>query len=610
MPLLLLALLLLTINSTFLNPSFYVEQLRQANVYSFLYDKALPALLEDASKESELPLNIDLAAAKVELVSAARQVLPPDWLQAQVEQAINKVLPYALGEKDEFAVTIPLADRMEEAGRTAKRLLREGKLFDQIYQGLTAEAADDLSKNLDSLPFGLTATKQDILDAIGKVAPKDWLLDKMDDAVDQVVPYFSGRAQNFSVTLALADRVEPASAVLKDLVRKGKTREFLLQQVINPAIEANLGGGLELALGVRLTSQEAKNAVAEVITEEWVQSRLNDVLDTGVAYLTGRTNTLAIRVPFADRKEAATTVLARLGDRKLTALYDGLPQCPAGQPLSAALGPGVIPLCKPVGVTFEQLKTAFDIDVTREIRKALIGQIPDELVYTDKSLKDALGQEGFQQVDRVRTWLVQGLTFTDADLRKLLEKENPGLLDDILETTRQGFTFTHEDLQKATQEGGNSLDQVRQTLSTARRWLFLAWLVPLLTVGLIGLLGGRNWGSKLAWAAGTLAIASTIAFVASGPVYEAAAKPQLDAALDRAVTDALEEDGAGGGAFAKVMAPKMTEMVTRVADSFIAGIRGRALVLLLVAGLGLGGGITWQVLRRHRTKPPVVPSGP
>ena len=117
LPLILIALVLFIValvvtelNSTVANPKFYNDQLVQADMYNFVYDKALPAALDEVETDTSFDLPIKVADFKSEIISAARETLPPEWLQEQAESAIGILIPYLRGSRDEFSYTILFKD--------------------------------------------------------------------------------------------------------------------------------------------------------------------------------------------------------------------------------------------------------------------------------------------------------------------------------------------------------------------------------------------------------------------------------------------------------------------------------------------------------------------
>ena len=80
------------INATVGNPDFYIDQLRQADVYNFIYEEALPVALEEVESGGDnAEAGINISHLKPHIIDFIQQSIPPDWLQLQVENTISKV---------------------------------------------------------------------------------------------------------------------------------------------------------------------------------------------------------------------------------------------------------------------------------------------------------------------------------------------------------------------------------------------------------------------------------------------------------------------------------------------------------------------------------------
>ena len=113
-PLLIFTLLSLRVNDTFLEEQFYKDQLVEADVYNFLYSDALTLAIDQEIEEAGgLPLGVNLTTA--EIVEGIQETLPPDWIQHEVELAIDDAVPYLTGKTDTLSFSVDLADRADEA---------------------------------------------------------------------------------------------------------------------------------------------------------------------------------------------------------------------------------------------------------------------------------------------------------------------------------------------------------------------------------------------------------------------------------------------------------------------------------------------------------------
>ena len=174
------------VNSTVGNPGFYIDQLRRADIYNFLYSDVLPGALQNVELGGPTSGGgMNLSWLKPQLVAIAQQTVPPQWLQTQTEQVINAVVPYVLGDTQTFRVSIPLKDRMQAAAAAIKSTLHQEGVITRIYD----QAIDSL---VLSPPQGLpvTLTASEMKSMVRTILPPDWVLKQLDNALDEAVPYF------------------------------------------------------------------------------------------------------------------------------------------------------------------------------------------------------------------------------------------------------------------------------------------------------------------------------------------------------------------------------------------------------------------------------------
>ena len=120
--------------------------LREADAYELLYDGVIePEVVKNLGQSVELPFGA--AITNQEVLSALRQVAPPEWVQQQAEMVIDQAGPYLTGKEDTFAIEVSLADNKREAATViadlADRKLTE--VLESVPQcRTTAEAASAL----------------------------------------------------------------------------------------------------------------------------------------------------------------------------------------------------------------------------------------------------------------------------------------------------------------------------------------------------------------------------------------------------------------------------------------------------------------------------------
>ena len=459
------------VNGTFANPDFYTDQLRKADMYNFLYDEALPAALDEVETGDTFDFDIDIQAIEDDIVSAARKILPPEWLEAQVETAADTITPYILGDKDGFTYTVQFRDRVEAAAAVIKSDIIQGAAFDSLYNDGISYAADRVVENLGlvEFPYGLTVTEQDIEEALKKAIPEDWAATQANAVVDSLTAYIIGDTDHFIVEINVKDRVVAAKQALTDLA------------------------SLE------------------------IQAQFNSM----------------------------PTCSQNVFDQKVLAL-----------PL------GSLPDCRPATMSYQQFKNRLGIDtfLRNAADQLFADQIPDRWTYTDVDLLNRLNIDDEETLNDIRGWIDDGYTLTKADIEDEINDSETSL---------------------------ESFDTARHRIDSARTWLWTLWLIPFALLVFIGLLGGRNWASKLAWGLMVLFLTSLLICVATVVTYQFVAEPRLEDGL----FDPSEYEGVG-----VVMAEKGNEVLHNISSAFASGIEKMTLYFAIGSGVALLVLLIWRVI--------------
>ena len=131
------------VNNTLGNPEFHIERLREADIYNFMYDDALPVALEEIDDFLDLDgTQIDITAVKAQIIPAVERVLPPEWVQARVEDVLTEIMPYMLGDTEGFSITVPLKGRVADLGETLKDVLHDEEVSEDLYEGFVDLAVE------------------------------------------------------------------------------------------------------------------------------------------------------------------------------------------------------------------------------------------------------------------------------------------------------------------------------------------------------------------------------------------------------------------------------------------------------------------------------------
>ncbi|HEX77020.1 MAG TPA: hypothetical protein G4O03_01215 [Dehalococcoidia bacterium] len=591
-----LMLVIFRINGTLGNPDFYTDQLRQADIYNFIYDDVLPAALEETELGDVPGAVIDISEMKPHILSMVEQTLPPQWLQTQVEQVINRALPYVLGDTEAFTVNIPLKDRVEAAAEAVKDTLHKEDVFPNLYDQAMDRILDEAIPNMGGLPPPLALSEDELESMVRTVLPPEWILTQIEGAIDEVVPYLTKEKEQFTVRVNIIERLDALETVVADILKGPQIYDHLFEDVVAPAIKQNIQEVTQLPIGVALTDEEILWAVKEILPLDWYQTRVTEIVGQVFSYFRGTQDSSEVVIPLTDRKPVVARVLGELVDRKLESLVDSLPVCTEAQLQELLTSPPLngLPLCRPPDMSYAEFKALLGIDIGTMLTPLVNMWIPDQLAFTEADLRQLSGGQGDEDMlSQAKEWLHRGLTYTDEDLRAHLGADYE-TLDEVRQWIASGFTFTEEELRHwirgmdgDADEQWQAFDEVRSQLGTGRRWKMAAWVMPALILVAIGALGGRRWSSRLVWAAAVLALMAIIAYAIFGPLFSALAQPKIDDALTGAVSQA---EG-----FQALLADKGVTMAQNAIDSFVGGLKSQALSLLAVALALIALGSAWHI---------------
>ncbi len=594
------------VNATAGNPDFYVERLHEADIYNFMYDDIIPVALDELEADMDNPhLPVDIALLKERLPGIVEEALPPEWLEAQVAQAFEQVMPYLMGDTDNFTISISLKDRVEAIAAAVKDALHDDEIFNDLYgQGIDFAIQEYAEIQVD-LPETLHLSDVEVDAALRAVLPADWIQAQIEAAVDAVVPYLTKEAEHFTVRLDISGRMDALEDVITGVLMKPGTYDYVINDMAVSYI-GDMISEIDVPGEIVISDSDILGVINEVLPDGWYEARVTDVVGQVFSYLRGDRDTIEISVYLADLKPDMIDAFTEMADQKLEDYYNSLPTGTLEQTADFVLNPpqDSLPEYRPVGFWWWEIKLLAGIDI-EEIVAAAVNDLPDEYTFSDADIREALGSSGEDDLlTTARDMVRDGFTFTDADLLEEFGEDHE-TIEDVREWAAADYLFTEQDLHELmVKEDGSmaaddwqTVEDVRDIVGTARTWLWPAWLVPALLLAGVGFLGGRHWYSRIIWAASALAVASLIVYIAFGPVFSALARPEIDQAITEAV-------GQNEGVMA-VADDKVVAVAQDTVDSFIGGIDTLAIVLLVASLVIIAAAVFWHFQRRRPQAVPV-----
>jgi len=589
------------INATIGNPDFFVSQLRQADVYNFIYEDVLPVALEEVDPGEELESYIDISQLQPHVIDLVRQSLPPEWLQLQVENTIYAVLPYIIGDTEGFVLTIPLKDRVEAVAQATKNTLNNEDFFNSLYEPAIDFALDKAESAMREIPSPFALNYDELEPIIRTALPREYVIRALDDAIDEVVPFLTKDKEQFSVKVDISESLGALEIIITDILKRPQTYDYLFEDVVTPIIKQNIDNITQLPIGVELTDDDILALLKEALPPEWYQAQVDDTVDQIFSYLDGSQEDIDVTIILTDRKPAVASAVSELVDQELVSLIDSLPVCTTEQWLDLISNPSLdnLPECRPLDISYGEVKESLGIDIDVIVAPLVDLWIPDQFVLSDAELRQLMSVEGEEDLlAQGQEFAQDGLAYTDEDLRSDLADDYE-TIEDIRQTIDDGLTFSDEELRDwvVSSDGEDqwqNYDKIRSGVGTGRRWFIAICLVQLLLLLGIGALCGKSWRSRLIWAASVLALASAIAYIAFSPLFSAFARPEIDETL----INALKQTN---GLYSTIT-DKGIELAQNSIDSFLGGIKIQAIIIFIVYIVAVVLASFWYSLfRREKT---------
>jgi len=226
-----LGLVLCHLSGTVGSAGFYNGQMHKADVYDWVHESLLPAVLDEAGVESPTDFPIDTPKMKEDILTLAGTTFPPEWLEETFEGATKQVVPYVVGDKKSFIIAIDVKNRIDpmvsgEHGIYWVIDQHSTELWEYVTQDLIAPAVtEQLSQNTE-LPYGVALTDEEVSDFVAQAMPQDWAIAQFKSMIDSIAAYMKGDVNNLSLGIVLTDVKSRATTSLNELTDEKLTGLF------------------------------------------------------------------------------------------------------------------------------------------------------------------------------------------------------------------------------------------------------------------------------------------------------------------------------------------------------------------------------------------------
>jgi len=583
--------------SNLISPSFYLETLGDSNIYSFLLTDLPTTALKDVRKANSNPIIDQSGLSDETIVTSINTILPPDWLQSNFESTVTGVGDYVTGKTDEFAISIPVDERVQAASDQITFILNESDIYKMVMENQVRPVVSEASKN--KLPFDVSVNEEQLMSSIQKIISKEWLTGEIDSVLTEVVPYAVGSEDTFSLVVTVDDRIEVAVGEIKSLMADANAYEALFEGSIAPNISSSIGNSAKLPYGIEITDEEISSIIKKTAPPSWIQRTTESVLDNATPYLVGKTDEFKISINIEPNKEEAVSDLMDLAERKFNDKLTDLPDCDPSEVVNILNSPVAgLPSCYPSDPALKQQMQGFTksyvTTVISAVRPQIINTIPNSIEFDQNSLREVVPLEALESFDQGREIVKEGYIFTEKDLENLI-KQGAGdnswnQVAKVRNSLSKGIQYNEQDfrihIETVTADGGQTLsmlDQMRGILKLVHMFNMAVYIPTILIAAIVGFLGGRGWIQRLMWAAITMLIASILVYAIWGPVYSSIAEPIIHVQIDQIASQASGQIAPQFLATESLVVQQVTNIGKIAISKFISGISGTALMTSILS---------------------------
>ena len=148
-----------------------------------------------------------------------------------MELNIDEFGGYITGQSDDFTLVIGTDERADVLLAELRALLEEADAYAVLHERVLVprieEAAADWAR--ERLPFGVEVSDERIAAAARAVLPPEWARSQGQRIFDQATPYLNGESDKLAVNVQLSDRVDVATAEVKDIVAESPAYDLVVR---------------------------------------------------------------------------------------------------------------------------------------------------------------------------------------------------------------------------------------------------------------------------------------------------------------------------------------------------------------------------------------------
>ncbi len=195
-----------------------VSLMERVDLHNVLFSQYVPEAVDNRlGDDRELAFGTELT--RDETIEAIERIVTPDFVASHQSEAAEALASYLVGRTDSFSYTFTFTERRAALEEEIHQVLNRGDLPGYVRAEVLEPALRENVTEDVSMPFGVVAPQDEVLDAIRAAATPNWVEAETLRVLDSVIPFLSASIDQFTVTVPLEDRTDAAVAELSHAVK-------------------------------------------------------------------------------------------------------------------------------------------------------------------------------------------------------------------------------------------------------------------------------------------------------------------------------------------------------------------------------------------------------
>ncbi len=221
-----------------------------------------------------------------------------------------------------FVVALLVSRVVNTAGEPSEiaGILDDADLYDFAYDRVLDAALIDLIDRGFTVDTGLNGpetlefedpaqARAAIKGFIETVLPREYVKQKVEAALDGVIPYASGRQDSFEIDFETSERIRSVSEAVRVASDRIGMGELVVSELLVPTVRELSDSITSEGLGIELTPDEAEDAARRILPPEYIEQQIFSFFDQTAPYFAGAEDELNVVINFRDRVPIAGQVL-------------------------------------------------------------------------------------------------------------------------------------------------------------------------------------------------------------------------------------------------------------------------------------------------------------